>query len=120
MAERNRDETFMANAAGDANILIAVTTIKKQARKVCCDQFLAVMFLKMADDGRYEILKAKLNNDFLFGNDNPPLTIVEAKRVLSDYTVPVNSKVDPNVNKGDDGTELAFAETQEWVKTALC
>ena len=46
MAERNRDETFMINAAGDANVLIAVTAIKKQARKVCCDQFLATLFLK--------------------------------------------------------------------------
>ena len=39
MSERNRDDTFMTNAAGDANVLIAVTAIKKQARKVCCDQF---------------------------------------------------------------------------------
>ena len=86
MAERNRDKTFMTNAAGDVNVLTVVTAIEKQARKVCCDQFLAAQFLKMADDGRYEILKTKLNNDFLFGDDNAPLTIVEAKRVLSDYT----------------------------------
>ena len=116
MAERNRGETFMANAAGDAHVLTAVTAIEKQARKVCCDQFLAALFLKMADDGRYEILKTKLNNDFLFGDDNAPLTIVEAKRVLLDYTVPYNSKVDSDANEGDDGTGLAFAETQEWVK----
>ena len=101
----------MINATGDANVLIAVTAIEKQVRKVCCDQFLAALFLKMADDGRYEILKTKLNNDFLFGDDNTPLTIVEAKRFLSDYTVPVNSKVDSDANKGDDGTGLAFAET---------
>ena len=74
----------------------------------------------MADDGRYEILKTNLNNNFLFGDDNAPLTIFEAKRVLSDYTVPVNSKVDSDANKGDDRTGLVFAETQEWVKTALC
>ena len=49
-----------------------------------------------------------------------PLTIVEAKRVLSDYTMPVNSKVDSDANEGDDGTGLAFAETQEWVKTVPC
>ena len=44
MTERSRDETFMANAAGRANILVAVTAIEKQARKVCCDQFLAALF----------------------------------------------------------------------------
>ena len=120
MAKRNHDETFMAIAAGDANILVAVTAIKKNPRKFCCDQFLAALFLKMADDGRYEIPKTKLNNDFLFGDYNAPLTVVKAKRVLSDYTVTVNSKADPDANEGDDGIGLAFAETQEWVKTATC
>ena len=76
MAEKSHDENFMANAAGDANVLVAVTVIKKQARKVCCDQFLAALFLKMADDGRYEIINTKLNNDFLFGNNNALLKIV--------------------------------------------
>ena len=46
----------------------------------------------------------KLNNDFLFGNDNAPLTIVEAKRVLSDYTLTVNSKVDSEADEGDGET----------------
>ena len=31
-----------------------------------------------------------------------------------------NSKVESNANEGDDGTGLAFAETQEWVKTVPC
>ena len=110
MAERNCDETFMANASGNENILVSVTAIKKKVRKVCCDQFLDALFLRMADNGRNEILNTKLNNNFLFGDDNAPLTIVEAKRVLSNYTVPVNSKVDPNTNEGDDGTGLAFSE----------
>ena len=65
----------------------------------------------MIDNRRYKIIKTKLNNDFLFRDDNAPLTIVESKRVLLDYTVPVNSKVDPNANEGDDGTGLAFTET---------
>ena len=100
MDERNRDDTFMANAAGNTNVLLAVTAIKKQARKFCCDHFLAALFLKMADNRQYEILKTKLNNDFLFGDDSAPLTIVEAKRVLSDYT---------DANEGDDVTGLTFA-----------
>ena len=37
MAERSCDKNFMANAAGDAKVLVAVTAIGKQARKVCCD-----------------------------------------------------------------------------------
>ena len=52
MAKRNRNKTFITNVAGDANVQTAVTAIEKQARKVCCIQFLAALFLKMADDGR--------------------------------------------------------------------
>ena len=79
MSDKSRDKTFMANAAGDANVLVAVTAIEKRARKVCCDQFLAALFLKMVDNRCYKILNTKLNDDFLFGDDNAPLTIVEAK-----------------------------------------
>ena len=44
MAEKSRYKTFMDNAAGDVKVLVAVTAIKKQARKVSCDQFLAALF----------------------------------------------------------------------------
>ena len=74
----------------------------------------------MADDGRYEILKTKLNNDFFLGDNNAPLKIIEAKRILLDYTMPANSKVDSDAHEGDDRTGLAFTETQEWIKTAPC
>ena len=39
MSKSNRDETFMTNAAGNANVLTAVTAIEKQASKVCCNSF---------------------------------------------------------------------------------
>ena len=74
----------------------------------------------MADHEPYGIPKTKLDNNFLFGNDNASLTIVEAKRVLADYAVPVNSKIDPNVNKEVDGTGLVCVKIQEWVKTVPC
>ena len=37
MAERSFDKNFMSNGVGDAKVLVAVTAIGKQARKVCCD-----------------------------------------------------------------------------------
>ena len=46
MAKRNCDETFITNAAGNADVLTTVTAIEKQARKVFCGQFLASLFLK--------------------------------------------------------------------------
>ena len=115
MSEKNRDELFMTNAASDANALAEKTAIEKQARKACCEQFLAALFLKMVDDGCYLVLKTKLNNNFLLGDDKAPMTIVEVKRVLSDFSVPVKSKVDSEAAEAADGTGLAFAETQDWV-----
>ena len=70
----------------------------------------------MADDGRYLILKTKLNNDFLLGNNKAPMTIVEVKRVLSDFVVPVDSKVDSEAAEAADGTGLTFVEMQDWVQ----
>ena len=43
---KSRDETFMTNAASDANSLAKKTAIEKQAKKACWEQFLAALFLK--------------------------------------------------------------------------
>ena len=67
----------------------------------------------MADDGRYKALKTKINNDFILGDDKAPMTIVEVKRVLSDFVVPTGSKANHAAVEADDGTGLTFAETQE-------
>ena len=44
----------------------------------------------------------------------------ESRSVSSLIDTGVNFRVDRGVNEGADGTGLAFAETQEWVKTAPC
>ena len=65
----------------------------------------------MADDGHYLVIKTKLNNDFLFGKDRAPMTIFEVKRVLSEFSVPANSRVDPEAAEAADKMGLMFAET---------
>ena len=44
MTENNCNETFMENTTSNTNVLAKATTIKKQVRKACCDQFLAALF----------------------------------------------------------------------------
>ena len=39
-----------------AERLAKKAAIKKQAKKACCEQFLAALFLNMADAGRYQAL----------------------------------------------------------------
>ena len=64
----------------------------------------------MADNRRYLALKTKLNNNFLVGDDKTPMTIVDVKRVLSNFSAPVDSNVDSKAAEAADGTGLAFVE----------
>ena len=74
----------------------------------------------MADEGRFSALKAKLNNDFLFGDDKAPMMIVDVKRVLSDFSAPTVLKTG-SVEAGEaDGTGLTFVETSEWKRNVKC
>ena len=109
----------MKNSAS-AERLTEKAAIEKQAKKACCEQFLAALFLKMTDDGRYQALKTKINNDFILGDDKAPMTIVEVKRVLSDFAVPADSKIDSEAAEAADGTGLTFVETQDWVRNTQC
>ena len=63
----------------------------------------------MSDNGRYLVLKDRLNNDFLFGDDKAPMTIVDAKRVLADFFVTTTSKKPVKAEEAE-GTGLTFAK----------
>ena len=56
MTERGRDEQWMSAAYANEANLTEKKVIEKQAKKVCCDQFLAALFIKMSDDGQYLVL----------------------------------------------------------------
>ena len=66
------------------------------------------MFIMMADDGRYKPLKIQLENDFLLGKLHYPKTVVEAKRLLSDYKT--DTKATVHVKRDNDDAGVAFAE----------
>ena len=119
MTAKGRDKSWMSNSAS-AERLAEKAAIEKQAKKACCEQFLTALFLKMTDDGRYLALKTKINNDFLLGDDKVHMTIVEVKRVLSDFAVPAGLKADPEAAEADEGTGLTFTETQDWVQNMQC
>ena len=93
----------------------------KQAKKASCEQLLAALFVKMADETLYSVLKDKLNKDFLFGDDKAPITILDAKRVLSDFSVPTALKTRSVKAEEAEGTGLTFAEVSaERKRTIQC
>ena len=119
MTAKGREESWMTNSA-NVERLAEKAAIEKQAKKACCKQFLAALFSKMVDDGRYQALKTKIKNDFIQGDDKAPMTIVEVKRVLSDFAVPAGSKANHVAAQADEGTGLTFAETPEWARNTQC
>ena len=72
------------------------------------EEFLACLFILLADNGRYKGLKIELENDFTMGQLNYPKTVVAAKRLLTYYIAPgksTYSKQDP------DDAGIAFSDT---------
>ena len=62
--------------------------IEESAMTAISEEFLACLFIVLADNGRYKGLKIDLENDFTMGQLNYPKTVVAAKRLLTDYIVP--------------------------------
>ena len=46
------------------------------------EEFLACLFILLAENSRYKGLRIKLANDFTMGQSNYPKTVLEAKRLL--------------------------------------
>ena len=63
----------------------------------------------MSDKDRYGVLKDKLNNDFVLGDDRAPKTVVDAKRVLADFLVTTTPKRSVKTEE-TEGTGLTFVE----------
>ena len=72
------------------------------------EEFLACLFILLADNGRYKGLKIDIANDFTMGQSNCPKTVVAAKRLLTDYIAPGKSTY---VKQDPDDTGVAFSET---------
>ena len=84
------------------------------------EEFLACLFILLADNGRYKGLKIELENDFTMGQLNYPKTVVAAKRLLTDYIAPGNSTY---AKQEPDNAGIAFSKTDldnDWKKNVIC
>ena len=82
MDERNKTT---AEVDGDP---VLKKEIKESAMNASSEEFLACLFILLADNGRYKGLKIELKNDVTMGQSNYPKTLVAAKRILTDYIIP--------------------------------
>ena len=87
--------------------------IEKEASESACAEYLACLFLLLADDGRFKTLKKTLNNNFLLGRQEEPKDVLALKRLMTDFdrdmatgTKHTQEQVQP--------TDGAFVESGDW------
>ena len=94
--------------------------IEEAAMTASSEEFLACLFILLADNGRYKGLKIELSNDFTMGQSNYPKTVVASKRLLKDYIALVNSNY---VKQEPYDAGVAFSKTDcdnDWKKNVIC
>ena len=69
---------------------------EEEASKLACTEYLACLFLLLADDKRCKTLKKTLNNNFLLGRQEYPKDVLASKRLMTDF--------DPDVATGTKRT----------------
>ena len=71
------------------------------------EEFLACLFILLAENGRYKGLKIDLVNDFTMGQSNYPKTVVADEKLLTDYIAPGKSTY---VKQEPDNACVIFSE----------
>ena len=59
--------------------------MEAEARKITDDEFLACLFISMADSKRYWELELELSNTFVFGGDDFPKNLTEDLALLKNF-----------------------------------
>ena len=59
--------------------------IEEEASESVCAEYLACLFLLLADDERFKTLKKTLNNNFLLGRQEFPKDVLASKRLMTNF-----------------------------------
>ena len=87
LVKTNTDFTTLDDAAKEA----LKTKFKEPARESSSSEYLACLFLLLADNDRFEPLKREINNAFLMGGETKqyPKDVLTAKRLMTDFSPPI-------------------------------
>ena len=94
--------------------------IEEAGMTTSSEEFIACLFILLADNGRYKGLKIELANDFTMGQSNYPKTVVSSKRLLTDYIATGKRKY---FKQELDNAGYAFSKTDhdnDWKKNVSC
>ena len=79
------------------------------AERQSCDEYLACLFILVADGGRYQGLKHALDNQYLKDKDAYPCTRPHALKLLEQFKPESTNEVIPGESGGEPG--VAFTQT---------
>ena len=113
------DEKNKTTAEVDGDLVLK-KEIEESEMTASSEEFLACLFILLADNGRYKGIKIEPANNFTMGQSNYPETVVAAKRLLTDYIVPDKSTY---IKQEPDNAGVAFSGTDrdnDWKKNVIC
>ena len=87
LVKSNTDVTSLDDAAKNA----LKKKHEKPARESLAGEYLACLFLLLADDNRFGPLKTQLDNNFMMGKQEYPRDVLSAKRLMTNFSPPVGS-----------------------------
>ena len=95
--------------------------LREEVEAVANEEYLAVLFIKQADEFQYGELKTTLANAYLNPNLTDygyPTTLQDALRLLKGYTSIGTNRRHQNNNENKEG--LAFVENHQFWKDKIC
>ena len=81
---------------------------EKPARDSASGEYLACLFLLLADNDRFGPLKLQLDNNFLVGEQEYPKDVLAAKRLMTNFSPPIGTK--KQAREKVQATDVAFVE----------
>eukprot|EP00957_Ditylum_brightwellii_P048882 3709266-Ditylum_brightwellii.AAC.1 len=87
------------------------------AEHSACDEYLACLFILVADGGRYQGLKQALDNQFLMDKDAYPCSLPQAMKLLEQFKSEALAEATAGKPGGDSG--VAFTQTKGYAPTCF-
>ena len=104
LAKSNTNQVFLDAAAKTA----LKKKFEKPSRESLAGEYLACLFLLLADDNRFGPLKIQLGNNFLMGEYEYPCNVLAAKRLMTDFFPAAGST--KSAPEKIPATDVAFVE----------
>ena len=108
IAKNARASNIDVTALDDAAKKALAAKHKKPARESAAGEYLACLFLLLADNDRFRPLKLQLDNNFLMGEQEYPRDVLAAKRLMTNFSPPIGTT--KQAREKVPATDVAFVE----------